>query len=756
MADTLRSRLFRVLAAAAAVACLPLILSSSSVEASSTSSPLRQRGARRRGLRQRQSRSGRHQKGPPHLALLDASDFEHLLGEDAAWAADNIPFLDFDESVEGGASLMRAFYFRWRVFRRHLKRTEESGGGDDGSAAVQCCAGAASECALVGPTTGWCSGAKSEDSCHRRRTEGRPCVWREGRCAKGHPFGAGMQPACPRARSEGGALRPGGSAEGAPAPISWIVTEFEPSVPWAGAHNTIACSAGHHLMEGRWLRNATFLDDYSRFWLEEPAPSLTPPPAARAAVARARGYTFWAASAMYSRFLVTGDMGLLRLLYAPLRSNYRAWVDTHYSREHGCFWQYADRDGQEHSIGGDGCRPLLNAVMSGEAASLAAMAALLGDSAGGSRFQADASRWRASLLRLWSPARQFFVTRAIRRPETAPRHRWAEEEWTNARALNGGRCPPEWADGELVSSRELQGLSSPWYFRAVPARSAARYAAAFGRLFDRTGGFGAEWGPRTAERSDACYNYTSHHECTWNAPSWPFETSKVITGALNFLHDYPAAAHAAPGAIDAHGLWRLLRDYARAHTHARAVNSSGWLLSGLGGAWIGEALHPDEGYWLPRARLYAAGSPHRNRGHRYLHSTFCDLVIGALGVRPSPPPAAAEVEDALMMGADAPARVPGGGASGGGAAGGGAAGGGASGASAGPSSLLVINPLLPAPALGVRYFAIDGLRIRGRDVCVAYDMDGSRYGLGAGLHVLVDGIKAKSGPLGTPLRVELV
>ena len=68
----------------------------------------------------------------------------------------------------------------------------------------------------------------------------------------------------------------------------------------------------------------------------------------------------------------------------------------------------------------------------------------------------------------------------------------------------------------------------------------------------------------------------------------------------------------------------------------------------------------------------------------------------------------------------------------------------------------MINPLLPAPALGVRYFAIDGLRIRGRDVCVAYDMDGSRYGLGAGLHVLVDGIKAKSGPLGTPLRVELV
>ena len=50
-----------------------------------------------------------------------------------------------------------------------------------------------------------------------------------------------------------------------------VITEFLPRVPWAGAHNTIACAAGHHFMEGRWLRNRSYLDSYARFWLATPA-----------------------------------------------------------------------------------------------------------------------------------------------------------------------------------------------------------------------------------------------------------------------------------------------------------------------------------------------------------------------------------------------------------------------------------------------------------------------------------------------------
>ena len=38
-------------------------------------------------------------------------------------------------------------------------------------------------------------------------------------------------------------------------PDGYVVTEFLPPVGWAGKHNTINCATGHHVMEGRWLRD---------------------------------------------------------------------------------------------------------------------------------------------------------------------------------------------------------------------------------------------------------------------------------------------------------------------------------------------------------------------------------------------------------------------------------------------------------------------------------------------------------------------
>ena len=394
-------------------------------------------------------------------------------------------------------------------------------------------------------------------------------------------------------------------------------------------------------------------------------------------------------------------------LYTRLVHNYDVWTSSHYAANHGCLWQYADRDGQENSIGGDGCRPLINAAMVGEARALASIAAIASDAHGGRRFAVAKARWQRALLSLWDASLRFFVTRAVDKPESVPPNKWSEKQAQRNRELNDGRCPPRWATGQLVTSRELQGLSSPWYFGAVPMGNASTYAAAWGRLFDDDG-FAAKWGPRTAERRDPCYNFTTNHECSWNGPTWPFETSKVLTGALNLLHDYPSNT----GGIDATNLWTLISQYARLHSHTSAVNASDWLLDGVGHAWIGEDLHPDDGFWLARAIMYAAGNSGRNRGHRYLHSTFVDVVVGFLGVRPR------------------------------------------------SDRTLVVQPLLPADQLGVRYFALDGLRIKGRDVCVAFDRDGTRYKLNASpgndLHVLVDSVLTASGTLGgTPLVVTL-
>src|SRR5207302_6577624 len=100
-------------------------------------------------------------------AVLSAKDFAADLGDDLEWAAHNVPLFDCPD-----ADIRETYYFRWRVYHRHLKQT----------------------------------------------TDG------------------------------------------------WVVTEFLPDVPWAGKHNTISCAAGHHLYEGRWIRDPQYLDQYTTFW----------------------------------------------------------------------------------------------------------------------------------------------------------------------------------------------------------------------------------------------------------------------------------------------------------------------------------------------------------------------------------------------------------------------------------------------------------------------------------------------------------
>ena len=50
---------------------------------------------------------------------------------------------------------------------------------------------------------------------------------------------------------------------------------------------------------------------------------------------------------------------------------------------------------------------------------------------------------------------------------------------------------------------------------------------------------------------------------------------------------------------------------------------------------IDEDLHPDEGYWITRRKLYKhPNDPLKNRGDHYFHSTYNDLVIsGLVGVQ---------------------------------------------------------------------------------------------------------------------------
>ena len=84
-------------------------------------------------------------------------------------------------------------------------------------------------------------------------------------------------------------------------PLSTTVTEFYPHVGWSGTYNTIPWSAGQHIHEGRWLRDAGVVDSYLRFWM----------------LAEGRGqaekFTFWVAESALAQYRVTGDRDRLEL-----------------------------------------------------------------------------------------------------------------------------------------------------------------------------------------------------------------------------------------------------------------------------------------------------------------------------------------------------------------------------------------------------------------------------------------------------------
>ena len=143
----------------------------------------------------------------------------------------------------------------------------------------------------------------------------------------------------------------------------------------------------------------------------------------------------------------------------------------------------------------------------------------------------------------------------------------------------------------------------------------------------------------------------------------------------------------------------MLLTFARQHTRSTATNDTA---RPLGSGHIFENIHPDLGYWNNRARMYWSDNPQRNMGDDYLHSTFCDLVLGGLiGIRPE------------------------------------------------PNGTVHVRPLVPASA-NWDHFAADHVLVHGKVLSVVWDASGQHYGrFGRGLIVLVDGdVAARRDSLG--------
>ena len=169
-------------------------------------------------------------------------------------------------------------------------------------------------------------------------------------------------------------------------PAGFVVTEFITQVKWATKYDAIACALGHHIAEGRWLRDPQILDDYIQFWFRggdngQPDPKF-------------HQFSSWVAWAVYNRFLVTGDHHQMTDLFDDLQADYLRWEQEKLLPS-GMFWQFDVRDGMEESISGDrkhkNARPTINSYMFGNATAIAAIAAHVGHADVQAKYSAKAA-----------------------------------------------------------------------------------------------------------------------------------------------------------------------------------------------------------------------------------------------------------------------------------------------------------------------------------------------------------------------------
>jgi hypothetical protein len=379
------------------------------------------------------------------------------------------------------------------------------------------------------------------------------------------------------------------------------VLEFLDDVPWARhPYTDLNDSSSFHILEGRWLRNSAIVGSLIDHLYSGGGND--------------RHFSESIAAATEASTRVTGDPapGLRHL--DTMRYIFNQW-DDHFDRQRNLYWVEPLADATEYTISsidasgagftdrpakedvkngftqGFAFRPTINSYQYGNALAIARFARLAGLPDVAEDYQRRADRIRAATLdQLWNPDLAHFVDRYQ-------------------------RSTPTVTEGNFVRGRELEGYL-PWFFELPPQgddRVTQPYAAAWRHVLSDSE-LAGPYGLRTVEpsypRYMTQYRYdaaSGKPECQWNGPSWPFQTSQVLTALANLLDDYPRAE------ITRADYLSLLRQYTRQHFLAD------------GHPDLQEDYNPDTG--KPIVGLA--------RSHHYSHSTYVDLILsGLVGIRP--------------------------------------------------------------------------------------------------------------------------
>ena len=363
----------------------------------------------------------------------------------------------------------------------------------------------------------------------------------------------------------------------------YVITEFINDMHWdRDPYSTINAATMHHIYEGRWLKDDCYMNSYINYMYQGGGNN--------------RSYSEGIADAAYARYLVNADSAFIVDQLETMKSIYNQWND-HWVPEKKLYYIPAMPDATEYTIasidasggkdgfeGGDAFRPTINSYMYGNAMAISKIASLKGDIVTSEDYLARARSLKENIEKnLWNDSLQHFTDRFKVNNQYV-------RYWN------------------FIRGRELAGMI-PWYYN-LPNDN-PKFSGAWRHVLDTTQLLG-EFGLRTNEPS---YEYYFKQfvftfgkpGSQWNGPSWPYQTSQVITGMANLLNNYHQDV------VTKSDYLNLLRLFTKQHYLPNGEIN------------LVENYHPNKGGPI----VYFYWSNHYN------HSSYNNLVISGLcGIQP--------------------------------------------------------------------------------------------------------------------------